>query len=332
MCCPLFSRLSLLLVALALGTPVAAARAQFADGCCETCHQAPAACSCGATQPVVQTQLVPRQVVTYRDVAETTFRDECYTEQVPVTTTRQVTVDEGGYQMVWVAKPVTRQVSQTTMVTQSRTRRVPMQVMRRVPQVTTQMVPVQTVSHVPVAAPPMMAAAPMMSAPCCGGGSAPMLLPSAPVAPMTPQPIAPQPSAPPSAPGVERPVPMPTSMFVSPRTSPVSSAPFIPSPAALAASSIGQPQRLDPSIALLPPTGAPVDDAISATVDPAASANEGWQTIAPRRSRTAYDDAPDGIGSPTRTSSFDAVRPTTTAPASPTAAHAWRFQQASHRR
>lgn len=117
-------------------------------GCCETCELPHANCSCTQTRPVVQTQLRAQQVTTYRDVTETHVRNETVIQNVPVTTYNQVTVDEGGYQMVWVPKPVTKQVAQTVIQQQAQTRAVPYQVTRRVPQISTQLVPVQTVHHV----------------------------------------------------------------------------------------------------------------------------------------------------------------------------------------
>lgn len=117
-------------------------------GCCETCAMPHASCSCSQTRPVVTTQLRAQQVTTYRDVTETHVRNETVVQNVPVTTYQQVTVDEGGYQMVWVPKPVTKQVAQTVIQQQAQTRAVPYQVTRRIPQVSTQLVPVQTVQHI----------------------------------------------------------------------------------------------------------------------------------------------------------------------------------------
>ncbi len=128
--------------------------------CCETCEMPHAQCSCTQTRPVVQTQLHAQQVTTYRDVIETQIRNETVVENVPSTTFRSVTVDEGNYQMVWVPKPVTKQVAQTVIQQQVKTRAVPYQVTRRVPQISTQFVPVQTVQHITETVPfsmPMMA-------------------------------------------------------------------------------------------------------------------------------------------------------------------------------
>ena len=102
-------------------------------GCCETCEMPHSNCTCTQTRPVVQTQLRAQQVTTFRDVTETHVRNETVVQNVPVTTFKQVTVDEGAYQMVWVPKPVTKQVAQTVIQQQAQTRAVPYQVTRRVP-------------------------------------------------------------------------------------------------------------------------------------------------------------------------------------------------------
>ncbi|WLD11251.1 hypothetical protein [Planctellipticum variicoloris] len=134
-------------------SPVAAQVMGHPADCCGRCRHPRIKCCCPAVQPVcaqpvVQTQLCPQPVVSYRDVTETHVRHEQYVEQVPVTTCRNVTVDEGGYQMVWVPKPVTKQVAQTVMSQQVKTRSVPYQVTRRVPTVSTAMVPVQSTAWV----------------------------------------------------------------------------------------------------------------------------------------------------------------------------------------
>ncbi|HEY4260397.1 MAG TPA: hypothetical protein VGM98_09560 [Schlesneria sp.] len=129
------------------------------SGCCETCQHAHANCTCSQavapvqTQAVVQTHMQAQQVTTFQNVTETHVRNETIVQNVPVTTYKQVTVDEGGYQMVWVPKPVTKQVAQTVIQQQTATRAVPYQVTRQVPQISTQLVPVQTVQHVTAVAP-----------------------------------------------------------------------------------------------------------------------------------------------------------------------------------
>ena len=108
----------------------------------------PVNCTISQTRPVVTTQLRPQAVTTFRDVTETQVQQQQIVENVPVTTCKNVTVDEGGYQMVWVPKPVTKQVAETTVRQQVKTVAVPVQVTRRVPQTVTQMVPVQSVQFV----------------------------------------------------------------------------------------------------------------------------------------------------------------------------------------
>lgn len=123
-------------------------------------------------RPVVTTQYCPQPVTTFCDVTETQMTSRQVVENVPITTCKNVTVDEGGYQMVWVPKPVTKQVAQTVMQQQVKTVAVPVQVTRRVPQVSTQMVPVQSVRYVNETVPLQMTA---MASTCstCGGGGGP---------------------------------------------------------------------------------------------------------------------------------------------------------------
>lgn len=108
---------------------------------------------CGCSQPVMtmpQAVVQPQQIITYRDVPKTIMRQEAVQVQVPTTTYKQVTMDEGGYQQVWVPRMVTKNVPQTVMQTQIQYRQVPQTVMERVPQVTTQWMPQQTVQQVAV--------------------------------------------------------------------------------------------------------------------------------------------------------------------------------------
>ena len=141
-------------------------------------------CTLTRPRPVVSTHLQARQVTTYCDVNETQMRSQQVVENVPVTTCKNVTVDEGGYQMVWVSKPVTKQVAQTVMQQRVKTVAVPVQVTRRVPQVSTQMVPVQTVQYVNETVPLQMTA---VATDCstCGGrfAAAPVFAPQFTAAP-----------------------------------------------------------------------------------------------------------------------------------------------------
>lgn len=93
---------------------------------CLTCP--PPACPCPTVAP-------PQ--VSYQDVVETRYRNEQVVQQVPVTRLRNVTVDEGHYQTVWVPRPVTKQVAETVLEQRVGTRTVPYQVIRRVPQSST---------------------------------------------------------------------------------------------------------------------------------------------------------------------------------------------------
>ena len=133
---------------------------------------APANCTISQTRPVVTTQLRPQAVTTFRDVTETQLQQKQVVENVPVTTTKNVTVDEGGYQMVWVPKPVTRQVAETTVQQQVKTVSIPVQVTRRVPQMATQMVPVQSVQYVTEHVPVQSMAIARPACTTCGNGLA----------------------------------------------------------------------------------------------------------------------------------------------------------------
>lgn len=101
--------------------------------------------TCRPVQPVVvnpcatclETTLVPRQQVSYQNVTETRYRQEAIATQVPITRYQQVTRDEGGYQMVWVPKMVTRQQAQTVYEQRLTTRTVPYSVTTQIPQVHT---------------------------------------------------------------------------------------------------------------------------------------------------------------------------------------------------
>lgn len=155
---------------------------------------APFNCTITRPRPVVTTQMHAQQVTTYCDVAETRMTQQRVVENVPVTTCKTVTADEGGYQMVWVPKPVSRQVAETTIQQQVKTVSVPVQVMRRVPQVSTQMVPVQSVQYVNETVPLQMTA--MASAcPTCGNQSAFQSTVVNPQLGYMPQPYAPAPAS-----------------------------------------------------------------------------------------------------------------------------------------
>lgn len=131
---------------------------------------------CSPVQPIVENCLVPQQCLTYRDVPQTCYRQEPVCTMVPVQTCRQVTVDEGCYQQVWVPKLVTKSVPQTLYQQQMSYRNVPYQVMQRVPVMETRMVPQQRMQF--------------MAPGCCGGtGIMPSGVP--PLGPATLGPIVP---------------------------------------------------------------------------------------------------------------------------------------------
>jgi len=105
-------------------------------------------------------------------VQETHYRNEQYTECVPQTTMECITVDEGCYQMVWVPKPVTKQVPKTVMTQRVACRSVPYTVTRNVTECTTQCVPIQTTRYVcettrlPCVTTPYIAASPPVEPTC----------------------------------------------------------------------------------------------------------------------------------------------------------------------
>ncbi len=94
-----------------------------------------------SVQPAPTTSYIPQPVVQYRDVQDIEYRQQAVTETVPVTRYQQVTVDEGGYQMVWVPRLVTRQVPRTEYETRLSYRTVAVPVTRRVAEVRMQLVP-----------------------------------------------------------------------------------------------------------------------------------------------------------------------------------------------
>lgn len=97
-----------------------AAWGPLAAGFCAHCQLPLTTCGCAQPapilQPVVQTELQTRTQIV----------------NVPVPVTRQVTVDQGSYQQVWVPKLVARQVTETVMQPQVRQVQVPVQVVRQV--------------------------------------------------------------------------------------------------------------------------------------------------------------------------------------------------------
>jgi hypothetical protein len=124
--------------------------------CCRTCRHPCGRCNCQAPtvpqtayQPVIETQYAQQPVLQQRDVVATEYRNEAVLETVPATVVENVTVDEGGYQTVWVPRLTTRAVARTTYQTRTAYRTVPYQVTRRVSEYGTQSVPYQTVRYFP---------------------------------------------------------------------------------------------------------------------------------------------------------------------------------------
>ncbi|MBW3543244.1 MAG: hypothetical protein KY476_23565 [Planctomycetes bacterium] len=121
----------------------------LSDPCCHHCGLMPARCTCTTLQPVVETRYRQEAVVGYRDVVRSGARSEPICETVPVTSTRNVMVEQGGWQMVWVSQPAVRQVTETRYEPRMSYRTVPYQFTERVPHVTTRIVPERTVRYVP---------------------------------------------------------------------------------------------------------------------------------------------------------------------------------------
>ncbi len=158
-----------------VGFSATPASAQLFSRGCKNCQRPVNHCNCQSHQPVVETQMIPQQVTTYRNEVVTQYRQEAVAQAVPVTTYRDVVVDEGSYQTVYVPKQVTKRIPQVSYQQQIAYRSVPFQVTRQVPQVSTQMVPRQivrnqTYSYQTTQVAPITAA-PVAAAPCgpCGG-------------------------------------------------------------------------------------------------------------------------------------------------------------------
>lgn len=121
---------------------------------CGACQMAPSGCGCGGPVPMMSPApvLTPGPVITpspvlpgptmmgpspcittMQPVIRTEIRQQAKIIDVPVTTYRQVTVDEGSYQQVWVPKLTTKTVQQTTIQKQVRYENVPYQVVQQVP-------------------------------------------------------------------------------------------------------------------------------------------------------------------------------------------------------
>lgn len=156
--------LGLFLIGAAGSAPFMMQAQMFSHHSCGGCQMPVQQCHCQRTRPIVQTHLREEKAISYRNVMETRYRQECVMEQTPVT------AYEDRVETVWVPQQVTRKVAKTVMVPQARARVVPYQVMTQVPQVTSRMVPYQTVQHVTEAVPVTMMAPPVIQQGCntCG--------------------------------------------------------------------------------------------------------------------------------------------------------------------
>ncbi len=120
---------------------------------CGVCGVTAVQCTCAATtmQPVVSTTQRRELYTAYRDVPQVEYRRVAQQEQVPVTSYKTVTADEGSYQRVWVPKVVSRQVPETRYQQRTTWKTVPYQTTRRVAEVRSRNVPQRTVQYVPQA-------------------------------------------------------------------------------------------------------------------------------------------------------------------------------------
>lgn len=134
--------------------------------------------TCTTVHPVVETRYRQENYMTSRTECRTAFRQEAYCETVPQTCIENVTRDEGCYKLVWVPKPVTRQVAKTFYTQQTKYRAVPYQYTVQVPEMKCRVVPEQRVHYVqktqtfvepmkPVCAVPPPITAPTCAVPTC---------------------------------------------------------------------------------------------------------------------------------------------------------------------
>lgn len=100
-------------------------------------------------QPVTETQYRQEQYTVYRDVPRIDYRVEQQAVTVPVTSYRQVTVDEGNYQQVWVPKLVSKAIPETVYQQQTVCKTVPVQTTQRIAETATRTVPYQSVKYIP---------------------------------------------------------------------------------------------------------------------------------------------------------------------------------------
>ncbi len=160
-------------VAVILFLVVPPVTAQFNDpasayaGRCHRCQSTPKRCNQCQPAPVMPvipvvpqpcaqpcTQCQTQPSFTMQPVTQTQIRREAQLVNVPITTQRNVVIDEGGYQTVWVPRLVTKQVPQTTIQQHVQYRDVPYQVTKQIAVPQTQVVAVPS-THYGVASVPM---------------------------------------------------------------------------------------------------------------------------------------------------------------------------------
>lgn len=129
------------LTALAVINPTSAS-AQWRRNC-EPCGQRAIA------PPPPATTYIPQNFVTCQPVTTTQVRRQAVQVNVPVTTHRQVTIDEGSYQTVWVPKLVTKTVAETRYQPQLSYVDVPYQVVQNVPVMQSQLVSLPAYAYSP---------------------------------------------------------------------------------------------------------------------------------------------------------------------------------------
>ncbi|QDT25659.1 hypothetical protein [Gimesia panareensis] len=222
--------------------------------------------------PGVCTPPPPR--ICYQDIICTEYRMVPQTRNVPVTTYRQVTVDEGCWQRVWVPKMVTKQIPQTCYRRETTYVRQPYQVRKRVPV----MAPQSTCTD------------------CMNNGLPSMISPSPTIIPSTPSTPSPTPMT------VPTPTPMSSTSLdlgAYPTLAPTVAAQPAVSWGTGATTSYASTASVGPA---LPPSPAMLQVPQLQT-----NANSSWQTIPSLNATpatTAYDDSPSGS-----TSARGAFRP-----------------------
>ncbi|MCA8999887.1 MAG: hypothetical protein KDA80_23025 [Planctomycetaceae bacterium] len=164
--------------------------------------------------PQIQTRLRAETSTHTVPITRTERKLEAYVEDVPTTTYRQVTVDEGGYQQVWVPKLVTKTVPETTVQKQVKYRTVEREITEQVPQTVTRLVPERVAS---VAVKPLIPR-PVPTVAVCPPGFAPVTPPAAPLIPAAPGivvPSVPNPYSPavPTPPDQPKPLPENTAQW-----------------------------------------------------------------------------------------------------------------------